>query len=299
MGVVAAATVAAADRLPIDKRPGDPFPYLLVAPAAVLVGSFTILSLIFTGIISLTDWDVARRGISFIGFNNYVRAFFHEELTRSWARSVVFVLSVTVLSAMIGFLLAVAVNRKFQGQGIVRAMIVVPWVISELATGVFWMILLMPDAPLGAVTGGPLTTTKGAMFALIMVETWRSIGFAMVIVLASLQAIDESLYEAARIDGASGWQQTWLITFPLVSPSLLVVSILLMIGNFNLVTIIIALTGGGPIDATTTVALHMYQHSFQYFHIGYGSTIAILMSVVNVVAMLGFIWLQRGYGARN
>ncbi len=151
---MAAATVAAADRLPIDKRPGDPFPYLLVAPAAVLVGSFTILSLIFTGIISLTDWDVARRGISFIGFNNYVRAFFDEELTRSWARTIVFVLSVTVLSAMIGFLLAVAVNRKFQGQGIVRAMIVVPWVISELATGVFWMILLMPDAPLGAVTGG-------------------------------------------------------------------------------------------------------------------------------------------------
>lgn len=296
---MATTAIGSAKNMPLPRKRVDLFPYLLILPAGLLVGAFTVLSLMFTGVASLTDWDIGRRVVSFIGFTNYLRAFADANLIGSFLRSTVFVLSVTFISAALGFLLAVAVNRKIRGQGILRAIIVVPWVISELATGVFWMILLQPDAPVGLITGGPLRTANGSMVALILVECWRSIGFAMVMVLASLQSIDESLYEAARVDGAPGWRMVWLITLPLVSPTLLVVSILLLIGNFNLVTIIIALTGGGPIDATTTTALYMYQHSFLYFHIGYGSAIAILMSVVNVVAMGLFILLQRGRGAQN
>lgn len=289
-------------RAPSAKAGGqriDLFPYWLIAPAVLLVGAFTALSLIFTAGASLTDWDIGHPAVSFIGIQNYLRALLDQDLIAAFGRSAIFVLSVTVLSCAIGFLLAVAVNRKARNQGFIRAIIIIPWVISELATGAFWLILLMPDAPLGVLTNGPLRTGVGAMIALILIETWRSIGFAMVMILAGLQSVDESLYEAARVDGASRWGMTWLITLPLVSPTLLVVSILLMIGNFNLVTIIISLTGGGPIDATTTTALYMYDHSFQYFHIGYGSTIAILMSVVNIAAMLVFVRLQRGRGASN
>jgi ABC-type sugar transport system permease subunit len=294
-----AATTAMAAPVPKPRRQVDLFPYMLLVPAVLLVGAFTVLSLIFTGVSSLTDWDIGRRTVSFIGFNNFARALGDIEVIASFLRSAVFVVAVVVVSTLSGFLLAVALNRHFPGRAAMRAIVVVPWVISELATGVFWMILLMPDAPLGALTGGPLRGPGGAMISLIFVESWRSVGFATVMVLASLQSIDESLYEAARIDGASAWRQIWLITFPLISPTLLVVAILLMIGNFNLVTIIIAFTGGGPIDATTTAALKMYQHSFQYFHIGYGSSIAILMSAVNVLAMGFFIWLQRGHGVRQ
>jgi ABC-type sugar transport system permease subunit len=284
---------------PAQKRRIDIFPFLLIAPAVLLVGAFTVLSLLFTGVASLTNWDIGRRVTSFIGFDNYVRAFADPDLINSFIRSGIFVTSVVALSVMTGFLIAVGLNRKFPGQGVVRALVIVPWVISELATGVFWMILLMPDAPLGSLLGGPLRSASGAMVSLIFVETWRSVGFAMVMVLASLQSIDESLYEAARVDGASGWRQTWLITFPLVSPTLLVVAILLMIGNFNLVTIIIAFTDGGPIDATTTTALYMYQRSFEYFQIGYGSSIAMLMSFVNVIAIGFFILLQRARGVNQ
>lgn len=275
----------------------DAFPYLLLVPATILVGSFTVLSLLFTGVASLTDWDVARRVTSFIGFGNYARAFRDTELIGSFFRSATFVTSVTFLSTLIGFLLAVALNRNLPGKGIVRALVIVPWVISELATGVFWMILLQPDAPLGLVFGGPLRSASGAFASLILVETWRSVGFAMVMTLAALQSVDDSLYEAAKVDGAGSWRSTWLITFPLVSPTLLVVAILLMIGNFNLVTLILALTAGGPISATTTMALLMYQKSFQYFQIGYGASLSFLMSVINVIAMGCFILLQRGRGA--
>lgn len=292
--IAAASGVRQAGR---PRRRFDAFPYLLLLPATILVGSFTVLALVFTGVASLTDWDVSRRVISFIGFGNYVRAFKDAELIASFARSSTFVLSVTFLSTLIGFLLAVALNRNLPGKGIVRALVIVPWVISELATGVFWMILLQPDAPLGLIFGGPLRSAGGAFVSLVLVETWRSVGFAMVMTLAALQSVDESLYEAAKVDGAGAWRTTWLITLPLVSPTLLVVAILLMIGNFNLVTLIMALTAGGPISATTTTALLMYQKSFQYFQIGYGASLSILMSLVNVIAMGCFVLLQRGKGA--
>ena len=295
--MAAIAAASGVQQVERGRRRFDAFPYLLLLPATILVGSFTVLALLFTGVASLTDWDVSRRVTSFIGLGNYARAFKDAELLASFARSSTFVLSVTFLSTLIGFLLAVALNRNLPGKGIVRALVIVPWVISELATGVFWMILLQPDAPLGLIFGGPLRSASGAFVSLILVETWRSVGFAIVMPLAALQSVDESLYEAGKVDGAGAWRITWLITLPLVSPTLLVVAILLMIGNFNLVTLIMALTAGGPISATTTTALLMYQKSFQYFQIGYGASLSILMSIVNVIAMGCFVLLQRGKGA--
>ena len=144
-----------------------------------------------------------------------------------------------------------------------------------------------------------MNTAGGAMVCLVLVEVWRSVGFVTVMVLASLQTIDRALYEAAKVDGAGAARITWSITIPLVAPSLIIASILLLIGNFNLVTMIIALTAGGPVSATTTMALYMYQQSFVYFHIGYGASIAIVMSIINVVAMLIFMAIQRNVGMRQ
>lgn len=279
-------------------RPGA-LPYLLVGPGVMFVGAFTLLALAYTVFASFTDWDIGKPKWNFIGFGNFVRAALDPLMISSLAASLVFVGSVVFLSVVVGFTIAVALNRKFPGQSTLRALVVVPWVISELATGVFWSLLLRTDGILGQALGGPLNSANGAMISLILVETWRSVGFVTVMVLASLQSIDQSLYEAAKVDGASRFRMTWSITIPLVTPSLVTAAILLMVGNFNLVTIIIALTGGGPISATTTTALYMYQQSFVYFHIGYGATIAIVMSVVNVLAMMVFMAIQKNVGVRH
>lgn len=274
-------------------------PYLLVAPGAVLVGIFTVLALLYTLVASFTDWDIGKVKVNFIGLSNYVRALADPLMISSLVAAGVFVASVVALSVVIGFIIAMGLNRAFRGQATMRALVVVPWVISELATGVFWSLLLRTDGVLGQIFGGPLNSAWSAMLWLILVETWRSVGFVTVMMLASLQSIDPSLYEAAKVDGASRWRTTWSITIPLVIPSLVIASILLSIGNFNLVTMIIALTGGGPITATTTTALYMYQQSFTYFHIGYGATIAMFMSAVNVLVMLVFIWVQRNVGMKH
>ena len=290
-------TVASAPLAPRRRHSGPgALPYLLVAPGALVVGAFTVIALLFTVIASFTNWDVARMKWGFIGVGNFVRATADPALIASLIASFTFVCAVVVLSVVIGFILAVALNRKFAGRTLLRGMVVVPWVISELATGVFWSLLLSTDGLLGQAFGAPLNSANGAMVSLILVEVWRSVGFVTVMVLASLQSIDKTLYEAARIDGAGSARMTWSITVPLVSPALLIAAILLTIGNFNLVTMIIGLTGGGPISATTTTALYMYQQSFVYFHLGYGASIAVVMSILNVIAMGVFIAIQRRLG---
>jgi ABC-type sugar transport system permease subunit len=277
----------------VRRRRIDTLPYLLVGLPTLLVGSFTVLALIFTAFASLTDWDIGRRNTSFVGLGNYVRAFSDPDFVKSLLNSLIFVGGVVAISIAGGFLLAVALNRRFAGRAVLRTVVVVPWVISELATGVFWAILLAADGPLGSAMGRPLTDPTGAMVALILVECWRSVGLVTVMTLASLQTVDQSLYDAAKIDGASPMRTMVSITFPMIMPTIVVLAILLTIGNFNLVTIIIALTAGGPIDATTTTALYMYQQSFYYFHIGYGSSIAIIMSVLNVLVMLLFLFASK------
>ena len=279
-------------------RPGM-LPYLLVGPGAIFVGAFTLLALAYTLFASFTDWDIGRPKWNFVGLGNFVRAAFDPLMISGLVASLVFVGSVVFLSVVIGFIIAVALNRRFPGRSAMRALVVVPWVISELATGVFWSLLLRTDGILGQALGGPLNSANGAMISLILVECWRSVGFVTVMVLANLQSIDQSLYEAAKVDGATRARMTWSITVPLVTPGLVTAAILLMVGNFNLVTIIIALTGGGPISATTTTALYMYQQSFVYFHIGYGATIAIVMTVVNVLAMMVFMAIQKNVGVRH
>lgn len=294
-------TQQAAARTAIRRRGIHPglLPYLLIAPGAVVVGAFSIAALSYTLFASFTDWDIGKTGWNFVGIGNYLRAAADPLMRSSVLASFIFVTSVVALSVLIGFILAVALNRTFAGRGVMRALVVVPWVISELATGVFWSLLLRTDGILGQAFNGPLNSASGAMISLILVEVWRSVGFTTVMVLASLQSIDQSLYEAAKVDGASRFRQVWSITIPLVTPSLVIAAILLMVGNFNLVTIIIALTGGGPISATTTTALYMYQQSFVYFHIGFGATIAMVMTAVNVVAMLIFMAIQRNVGMRQ
>jgi ABC-type sugar transport system permease subunit len=274
-------------------------PYVLLAPGLLVVGAFTVLALTFTVFASFTDWDIGKPKWKFIGFGNFVRQVSDPLMISSLAAALIFVVSVVALSVIIGFIIAVGLNRKFKAQAFMRGVVVVPWVISELATGVFWSLLLATDGVLGRLLGGPMNTAWSAMVALILVEVWRSVGFVTVMSLASLQTVDQSLYEAAKVDGASRFRMTWSITIPLVAPGLIVASILLMIGNFNLVTMIIALTGGGPISATTTTALYMYQQSFVYFHIGYGSSIAVVMSIINVIAMLLFMLVQRNVGMRQ
>lgn len=279
-------------------------PYLFVAPATVLVLGLSVLTTFYTLGVSLTDWAFNRPGVKFVGLANFQKALADAAFRDSLGHSVVFVAGVVVVSLGLGVACALALNERVRGRTVVRAVVITPWVLSEVVTGIMWSLLLGPSA--GVLTTAArsvgwdpqfLATPSNAMLSLILVESWRSVGFVMLFILAALQGIDRTMYEAAHVDGASRWQRFWYITLPLLTSTLLVATILLSIGNFNLVTMILSLTGGGPVRHTETASLFMWREAFTYFEPGYGAAVAIIMTVMNVLAALAYIRLLGRRGA--
>lgn len=279
-------------------------PYLFVAPATLLVFAFSLVATVFTFGASLTNWSFNRPSVRFVGLQNFERAFRDADFVASLRHAGAFVGGVVLVSLLLGLVCALALNERVRGRVAIRAIVITPWVLSEVVTGLMFALLLGSSA--GALTDAArslgwdpqfLATPVNAMISLILVESWRSIGFVMLFILAALQGIDLTLYEAALIDGASRWQRFRFVTFPLLLPTLLITTILLSIGNFNLLTIILSLTGGGPIRHTETTSLLMWRTAFTYFEPGYASAIAVVMTSINVVASLVYIRLLGGRGA--
>lgn len=277
--------------------------YLFVAPASILVIALSIVTTLYTAGASLTDWSFNKPAVNLVGLANYLRAFQDDNFVDSLRHSAVFVAGVLVLSILLGLACGLALNERIHFRVPIRTIIIIPWVISEIVTGMIWGFMV---GPAGIVTSAAksmgvslniLGEPGSAMLALIVAESWRSIGFVMLFVLAALQTIDVQLYEAAHVDGATRWARLRHITLPLITPTLLVVSILLTIGNFNLVSVILALTNGGPIRHTETTALFMWRASFQYFQPGYGSAVAVIMSAINMAAAIAYVRLLGRQGA--
>lgn len=277
-------------------------PYGLILPAALVVFVFTVVTFGFTFGASLTNWNLDRLGVSFVGLSNY-RVALADPLFRSGVfLTMEFVLGVVIISVGGGCVLGLLLNIEFRGRALVRTVVIAPWVMSEIASGVMWVLILAPQgivsraASLLGVAENPLGGAHSAMIWLILVESWRSVGLVTVLVLAALQGIDPVLYEAGRVEGASSWVLHRRITLPLIASTVLVSAMLLVIGNVNEVTMIFALTNGGPVTATQTLAFYMYQQSFSYYHLGYGSALAVVLCVINAGAMLSLIGLlgKRG-----
>ncbi len=281
-------------------------PYLFIAPAAVLVMALSVLTTFYTLGVSFTDWAFNRPSVKIVGLDNFQKAFGDATFRDSLGHSVVFVAGVVIVSLCLGLACALALNERVKGRTAVRAVVITPWVLSEVVTGIMWSLLLGPSAGVLTIAARSLgwnaqflSTPTNAMISLILVESWRSVGFVMLFVLAALQGIDPSLYEAAHVDGASRWQRFRFITLPLVTSTILVTMILLSIGNFNLVTIILSLTGGGPVRHTETAALFMWREAFTYFEPGYGASVAMIMTVINVAAAWVYIRVLGRRGATD
>jgi ABC-type sugar transport system permease subunit len=281
-------------------------PYLFIAPAAVLVLALSVVTTFYTLGVSITDWAFNRPSVKIVGLENFHKALSDAAFRASLGHSLVFVAGVVAVSLAIGLACALALNERIRGRTAIRAIVITPWVLSEVVTGIMFSLLLGPSAGVLTIAARSvgwdpqfLGTPTNAMISLILVESWRSVGFVMLFVLAALQGIDGAMYEAAHVDGASRWQRFWFITLPLLTSTLLVATILLSIGNFNLVTMILSLTGGGPVRHTETAALFMWREAFTYFEPGYGAAVAVLMTGINVAAALAYIRVLGRRGATD
>jgi multiple sugar transport system permease protein len=274
---------------------------ILLLPSLIGMGTFYILPVISSFVLSFSKWDLLTP-IQWIGFGNYVRALGDPAVQQALRNTVTFILGYLPSVVAIGLGIALLINRKLKGRTIFRAIYFVPVVTSWVAVSLVWKWLLNPQYGLvnwllslvGIQGPGWLFDPNWAMPGVIMATIWKDIGFVAVIYLAGLQEIPENLIEAADIDGANAWQRFWSITWPLLAPTTFFVTTISLISSFQVFDQVFIMTNGGPVGATTTMVQLIYKNAFGYGQMGYASAISwVLFALIFIVTITQNILQKR------
>ncbi|NQE69510.1 putative ABC transporter permease protein YesP [Nocardia gamkensis] len=257
--------------------------WAFVAPNVAAVAIFLLFPLGFSLYLSFHSWDLFSP-MRFVGVDNYRRLFGSDPLFLIALRNTaVFTVSTLVPTVGIGLVVAAALNRKLAGIGLFRTIAFLPLVASAVAMAVVWRFLFTDDGLLNSALGGLgigavpwLTDPDWALVSLSIVTVWKSVPFATVILLAAMQGVPETLYEAAKIDGAGALRRFFAITLPLIRGPLSFVFIITIINSVQAFDQAYALTGGngGPETGTYLLGIMLFQHAFGFYEVGYASALA-------------------------
>lgn len=273
-------------------------PYLFVLPNMVIFGVFIIYPAINGFNISAYD---SSNGRTFrpVGTGNYEKLFSDAEFWTAATATAIFVAAFVVLSTAGAIGLALLLNQRVRARAFFRSAFFLPVLLSPVVVGLLWgWILERRSGALNSLLGldiGWLVNERAALAATVFVGVWMHIGFYTLIFMAGLQGIDESYYEAARIDGAGAWQRFRHVTWPLLRPTTLVVVILSLITGFQAFDFVYTLTGGGPLGATTLMVQYIYEHAFRS-PIQYGLAAAgsvVLFCTIFALTVLSFLYGRR------
>lgn len=276
---------------------------LLVGPNLLLFSIFTYWPLIYNGYLSFVRWDMLAPIKLWVGLNNYRDLFNSKAFMGILLNTGVFTVASVGLICAIGLVIALLLNQPLRGRNIVRGVVFSPVMLSGAAIGIVWIYIFDPrygllDIPIRAIglrSPNWLLDTAWAMSAVIIVQVWKNVGYAVVIYLAGLQAIPRELYEAAIVDGAGGWQRFRNITLPGLSPVVFFLVLTTILSSFQSFDIIKVMTEGGPVDATTTLIYYLYQEGFVAFNAGRAGVAAVVL----FLTMLAFTVVQMQYSERN
>ena len=279
-------------------------PYLFLLPALVLFATFSVFPFYLMMETSLFQWDGVSPIRQFVGLHNYAQAILHDPVFHqsfvhgSW----VTLLALTFQNAL-ALLLAIAVNRNLPGRGIYRTIFFLPPILSEIVVGLIWFwiydgnfgILNESLTRLGLASWARswLADPHTALNAIAVIHMWKGFGWGFVIFLAGLQTIPDELYEAARVDGAGSWYRFWHITIPLLSPVVILVSILTILGTMQIFALIIATTGGGPGYHTEVPITRIFASMLGSSRFGYACAQGIVFGLILLVFSLLQLRLQK------
>ncbi|MDI4646802.1 carbohydrate ABC transporter permease [Cohnella hashimotonis] len=270
--------------------------YLFILPNIVGFGVFTLFSVLFSLVISFTDWDMMSswHDLHFIGFANFADAFQDDRFLASLRNNLFFLVLVPV-QLLLALVCAVVLNEKFVGRYLVRSVVYLPYITSFVAVSLIWFQLLQPSD--GAVNGllrsigihhppGWFGSSDWVKPSIFMVLTWQTLGYKILLYLAGLQGIPAHLYEAAEVDGASGWHKFFRITVPMLAPVTFFILIISIIDTFLMWSNIQILTDGGPGTSSTVIGFYIYKVAFGYSKMGYASAMSWLLFVLILMITL-------------
>lgn len=266
--------------------------FLFVAPALVGFLVFYLLPTVRAIQISLTDWNLMRAP-KFVGLANYAKLLADENFWHSAWVTVAYVLYNIPVQTVLGLLLAVLSDRLARAVSL-RAVIIAPYLISNVVAALVWMLML--DPILGLVNGfleavgvarqGFLASPDEAMVSVAAISTWRHTGLTALLFYAGLQAIPRHLYEAAQLEGAGEWTMFRRITLPLLRPVLAFVLVTSLIGSFQVFDVIAVATAGGPSNSTRVILWYIYENAFKFNKMGYASAMSVVLFVTLILVTL-------------
>lgn len=267
-----------------------------ILPAFILYTVLYIIPTIAGMVISLTDWNVTRAGVKFVGLQNFINIFTSTggQYMASIAHTFEFTIVTVIFKTLFGLGLALLLNKGLKSQNLFRTIFFLPYALAPLIIGIAFVSVLKPDGPLNillsafgldALTHSWLTEPSTAMGSTMAVEIWRMAGWNMMILLAGLQMIPEEYYEASAIDGASRFKQFTKITLPFLRPSLMIVIVLNTIHGLRVFDIIYALTGGGPGGLTEVINTQVFKE-FGMGRYGMANALNVVIFLITVVVAL-------------
>ncbi|MGE0826448.1 MAG: carbohydrate ABC transporter permease [Candidatus Binatia bacterium] len=275
--------------------------WCLISPALGLILVIALLPLLWSLWDSLHVHDLRMpwRGRPFVWFDNYLEALTTPRFWSAVIHTGGFTLCSVTLELLLGLGLALMLDRAYRGRGLVRAAILIPWAMPTVVVALVWRFLF--ESPAGivdqtlvqlGVTDEPFvwfSHNLAAWVPIVLADVWKTTPFVALLLLAGLQNIDESLYQAARLDGASAWQQFFHITLPLLQPALLVALIFRSLDAFRIFDLVYVLTNGGPGTATEPLALYAFGALFQKLRFGFGAALAVIIFACTFVLALVYI----------
>ncbi len=269
--------------------------YKFLTPALILAFFFIILPIILAFGYGFTNYYLLRPDDkTFIGFDNFVRMLSDETLHKCFLNTVEFVVLVVPLQLAMALGLALIVNKKFKGNGFYRTAYFSPAVLSLVVISILWFVMLDPNsglineflAKLGIPAQPFLTSQAQAMPTIVFLSAWAGCGYQMLIFLSGLKNIDESMYEAASIDGADKLKQFLYITLPSLKPITMFLVISTTIQAFKLIVQPMVMTGGGPEYSTMTILQYIYEYGYRHRNIGYASAVTIVFTAFLVIVSI-------------
>ena len=270
---------------------------LLLAPTVLLLGTFIAYPFIMGVWLSLSDTSVGNIG-HFVGLKNFIKAWDDSIFQTAFKNTFVYTFWATILKLALGMWLALLLNRSFKGKRIIRASMLLPFIIPTVLSTFAWRWMFDPTFSVlnwllyqggFIVTKVPfLSDGTYGMACAIVVNTWRGMPFFAITLLAGLQTISPDLHEAASLDGANGWHRFWHVTWPLLLPVTLVVVVFSVIQTFSDFQLIYVLTGGGPANSTHLIATYAYQIGVGSGLLGEGAALSLFMFPV----LFAVVWVQ-------
>lgn len=279
------------------------FCYLMVAPALLITAALGIYPMLYSLWMSFVEFDLLRInqfGTPFVGFDNYSEVFADPRFIQTLFNTVLFTILAVTATLVFGLLLSQVLNANYRGRTAMRMLVCIPWFVPPAVASAIWMWLLNTDRSpinfllrdMGLITSNLRWLTDSAtwgpfslpMMSIVAVRVWNGLPFAVIFLLAALQSIPRSLYEAAEVDGATLFQKFWYVTLPMLRPVLAILLTLLVIGGLGSFEINYIMTGGGPQNLTNIMAVYSYQQAFSFYRFDLASAASGVIFI-----MTGFI----------